>query len=170
MSAHVKQVPGVEIRYTTQEDAPFLAEWLKDPSVKDAFPMDDAFEVNDAVQRWIAFAHYRCSLTALKEGKPCGLATLYLQPYRKLAHQCEFGIIIDAAHRNLGIGSLLLEHLIHLAKDTFRIELLHLQVYEKNPAKELYERFGFKSYGHQERWLKNPDGTFVGRLFMEKEL
>ena len=43
---------------------------------------------------------------------------------------------------------------MHLAKDQFRIELLHLQVYSENPAIHLYERMGFKEFGRQIAWIK----------------
>lgn len=159
---------GLDMRYTEVGDAPFLRDWLLDPSNAKWFPMDDPIEIDDAVSRWIGFYRYRCSLTATMDGVPCGMATLYLQPYRKLAHQCEFGIIVAPNHRNKGIGSDLIKNITHLAKDQFKIELLHLQVYADNPAVHLYERFGFKEFGNQTHWIKERDGTYVGRLFMEK--
>ena len=77
-----------------------------EPGVMRWFPMDDEVEIDDAVMRWIAFYRYKCSLTALpRMAFLAELATLYLQPYRKLAHQCEFGIIVGDEYRNQGIGS-----------------------------------------------------------------
>lgn len=164
----------IDIRYTEPSDAKYLKEWLMDPTVGRWFPMFDELEIDDAVARWIGFSRYRCSLTAVKDGVPCGLTTLYLQPYRKLAHQCEFGIIVGGQYRGQGIGSLLLKNLIHLAKGTFHIELLHLQVYAGNPAVRFYTRFGFKEFGNQTHWIKeiDKDGNpfYVGRLFMERFL
>jgi len=160
-------VPGFDIRYTEPGDAKYLKEWLMDPQVGRWFPMLDELEIDDAVNRWIGFCRYKCSLTATMNGIPVGLTTLYLQPYRKLAHQCEFGIIVDGEQRNKGIGTHLMKNLIHLAKTNFRIELLHLQVYQDNPAKRLYERFGFTSFGVQTKWIKEPSGEYVAREFME---
>jgi putative acetyltransferase len=159
---------GLEMRYTEFSDAPYLKEWLSDPQVTHWFPMDDNVEIDDGVNRWIGFARYRCSLTALLNGVPCGIATLFLQPYRKLAHQCEFGIIVSPQYRDQGIGSDLIKNIIHLGRDYFKIELLHLQVYAKNPAVNLYKRFGFQEFGHQKHWIKERNGEYVGRLFMEK--
>lgn len=163
-------IPGLDFRYTAIDDGKYLKDWLMDPSVKRWFPMADEIEIDDAVGRWIGFARYRCSLTALLDGVPCGLSTLYLQPYKKLAHQCEFGIIVGSGSRGKGIGSHLLNHLMHLAKVQFHIELLHLQVYAENPAKKLYERFGFVEFGRQNQWIKEDDGSYTGRIFMEKFL
>lgn len=161
---------SLEIRYTDMSDARYLKEWLLEPSIARWFPMDDLVEIDDAVHRWIGFSRYKCSLTAVKEGIPCGISTLYLQPYRKLAHQCEFGIIVGKDFRGQGVGSELLKNLIHLAKTQFNIELLHLQVYSENPAIRLYSRFDFKEFGRQTHWIKERDGTYTGRVFMEKYL
>lgn len=170
MEEEKKVIAGFDIRYTEPADAPYLKEWLLDPSVAFCFPMDDTPEVEDAVARWISFSRYKCSLTGLMDGVPCGIVTLYLQPYRKLAHQCEFGIIVSPQFRNRGVGSDLIKNIIHLAKEYFHIELLHLQVYAGNPAIRLYERFGFQEFGCQTRWIKEKDGTYTGRIFMEKQI
>jgi GNAT superfamily N-acetyltransferase len=159
-----------QIRFTEIADGKFLKEWLEDDGVNRWFPMYDAPEIEDAVQRWVGFSRYRCSLTAVIDSVPKGIATLYLQPYRKLAHQCEFGIIVAPDARNQGIGNFLLEQLEKLAKDTFKIELIHLQVYQDNPAKHLYERRGYKTFGDQSKWIKEINGTYTGRTFMEKSL
>lgn len=160
----------LEIRYSELSDGRYLKEWLTDPSVARWFPMDDTVEIDDAVHRWIGFSRYKCSLTAVKNGVPCGLCTLYLQPYRKLAHQTEFGIIVAPDCRGKGIGTELLKNIMHMAKTQFHIELIHLQVYSENPAIHLYTRMGFKEFGKQAHWIKERDGTFTGRTFMEKYL
>ena len=165
-----KQIPpGIDIRYTEPGDAKYLKEWLMEPGTMRWFPMEDEVEIDDAVVRWIAFYRYKCSLTITKDGVPCGIATLYLQPYRKLAHQCEFGIVVGDGYRNMGIGGYLLKNAMHLAKEKFKIELLHLQVYSENPAINFYTRFGFKEFGRQNTWIKEKD-RYAGRVFMERFL
>lgn len=166
MSEHTKD--EIDIRYSDLSDGRYLKEWLTDPTIRRWFPILDEPEIDDAVQRWIGFSRYKCSLTALYQGVPCGISTLYLQPYRKLAHQCEFGIIVGSDYRGKGIGTQLMRNIEYLAKDKFHIELLHLQVYIDNPAIHLYERMGFKEFGRQTHWIKEVDGTYTGRIFMEK--
>lgn len=165
-----RTIPGLDFRYTELSDGRYLKKWLMDPSVNRWFPMADEVEIDDAVNRWVGFSRYKCSLTAVMDGVPCGLSTLYLQPYKKLAHQCEFGIIVGDDFRGKGVGSQLLNNLIHLAKVQFHIELIHLQVYAENPALRLYKRFGFVEFGRQNQWIKEDDGTYTGRIFMEKFL
>lgn len=169
MSVATQLPPGVEVRYTEADDAKYLKSWLMEPDAAQAFPMQDELEVEDAVMRWIAFYRFKCSLTILKDGIPCGIGTLYLQPYLRLAHQCEFGIILGAGYRNQGLGSILMHYLLHLAKEKFKITLIHLQVYHQNPAINFYKRFGFKEFGRQNEWIKEED-QYGGRVFMERFL
>lgn len=170
MTQEQNEDASLEIRYTDLSDGRYLKQWLLEPSIARWFPIYEDAEIEDAVHRWIGFSRYKCSLTTVKDGVPCGLATLYLQPYRKLAHQCEFGIIVGHGYRGQGIGTKLLKNLMHLAQDKFKIELIHLQVYQDNPAIHLYERMGFKEFGRQSHWIKEIDGTYTGRVFMEKAL
>lgn len=160
---------GLIIRLTEAGDAPYLREWLLEPEVGQWFPMEDVNETEDAVKRWISLHRYKCSLTAVWHDVPCGIATLYLQPYRKLAHQSEFGIVVGGGFRNKGVGGHLLSHLMDMAVTDFNIELLHLQVYAGNPAIPFYERFGFREFGRQTHWSKKGN-AFVGRIFMERFL
>jgi putative acetyltransferase len=165
----VRSIPGLSIRYTVPQDGEWLKKWLLNPSVAEAFPMVGESEVDDAVRRWISFSRVRSSLTVEMDGRPVGMATLYVQPYKRIMHQTEFGLIVDEQYRGKGIGSFLLSSAMRLAKKHFHIELLHLQVYEGNPAVRLYERFGFKQFGMQTHWLKDKD-RYVGRAFMERFL
>lgn len=165
----IQPLEGVSIRYTVSQDAEWLKMWLLDQSVRDAFPMEGETEVDDAVRRWISFSRVRSSLSLEANGKPIGISTLYVQNYKRLLHQTEFGIIVSPEYRGKGVGSYLLSSIMKFAKNQFKIELLHLQVYEKNPAIRLYERFGFTEFGKQTHWIKD-ENRYVGRIFMERFL
>ncbi len=167
LSAEEGVIPGLSVRYTQAQDAEHLRAWLSDPEVSHWFPMCNELEIDDAVRRWISFSRVRSSLTAELNGVPCGIVTLYVQAYKKLMHQSEFGIIVASGMRGKGIGSFLLRSLMRLAKEQFQLELLHLQVYAENPAIRLYKRFGFREFGRQTHWIKETD-RYVGRIFMER--
>ena len=166
----VAPIKGLTIRYTVPQDAEWLKKWLSDPSVRNAFPMVNESEFEDAARRWISFSRVRSSLTVEMDGHPVGIATLYIQTYKRLLHQTEFGIIVDHDYRGKSIGSYLLSSIMRLAKTQFGIELIHLQVYQDNPAIKLYDRFGFKEFGRQSGWIKEDDGQYVGRIFMERTI
>lgn len=159
----------VKIRLTQPEDAPFLTKWLTDPKILRWFPMISVREIEDAVRIWVGYSKLESGLTAECDGEPCGMANLYIQPFKKLAHQCLFSIIVSDAHRGKGIGTKLLNQLMKHAKEKFHIELIHLEVYEGNPAINLYKRAGFTEFGYQKYFTK-IDGQYLGKIFMQRKL
>lgn len=161
--------PELTFRFTKEEDAPHLMQWLSEPTILRWFPMIDAREIEDAVRIWISYSRLQANITAEWNGVPCGMANLYIQPYKKLAHNCLFAIIVKEEHRGKGVGGALLAELIKLAKEKFHIEVLHLEVYEGNPAKKLYERFGFVEFGSQKRFIKES-GKYIAKILMQKSL
>ncbi|MBB64954.1 MAG: GNAT family N-acetyltransferase [Waddliaceae bacterium] len=160
----------LSIRFTVPEDAVPMRKWFDEPGILRQYPCEKPSEIDDTVKRWISFYRYSASLTAVIGDEVVGITSLYLWPYTKLRHQCQFGIIVDQAHRGKGVGTALLTSLMHVAKENFNIELLHLEVYKGNPAYRLYKRLGFKEFGRQSHWIKEADGTYVGRIFMERFL
>lgn len=157
------------IRFGEESDQKYLIEWLLQPGVLEGFPLADLKEIEDAARIWVSYSKYKAVLTALWDGVPCGIANLYLQPYKKLAHQSLFAIIVDEKVRGKGVGTRLMEELITLARELFKLELLHLEVYEGNPAIHLYQRLGFVQYGFQPRFIKDQ-GRYIGKILMQKAL
>ncbi len=160
---------SLTIRLAVDSDQKYLVDWLLQPGVLEWFPLADLREVEDAARIWVGYNKYGAVLTALWDSVPCGIANLYLQPYKKLAHQCLFAIIVDEKVRGKGVGTKLLEELMALAKERFHIELLHLEVYAGNPAIRLYERLGFEVYGTQRHFVKD-NGKYLDKILMQKNL
>jgi len=157
----------LEIRFAIDSDQQYLIEWLLQPGVLRWFPLTDLREIEDAARIWMSYAKQEAVLTALWDGIPCGVANLYLQPYKKLSHQSLFAIIVDEKHRGKGIGTKLLGELMTLGKERFKLELIHLEVYEGNPAIHLYERLGFQQYGMQRKFVKDQ-GQYLNKILMQK--
>lgn len=157
------------IRLAEDEDQKYLIEWLLQPGVLEWFPLCDQREVEDAARIWMSYSKQQAVLTAVWNGVPCGIANLYIQPYKKLAHQCLFAIIVDEKYRGKGIGRKLLEELISLGKEKFKLEMIHLEVYEGNPAIHLYQRLGFVQYGAQRHFIKDQ-GQYRTKILMQKKL
>lgn len=158
------------LRYSEMTDVPHLTRWLLEPTSENAFPMQDLQEAEDSAKNWVGFCRYRASLTAEINGEPVGIATLGLMPYKRISHQCLLSIIVSQDHQNKGIGTLLINNIISLAKEYFKIEVLYLEVYEHNPAIRLYKRFGFREVGKQPYFMKNAQGEYLGKLIMERVL
>lgn len=159
-----------QIRPTVMSDARILEQWFQDKEIEPYFPMCSRLEYLDAAIRWVSFCRYGASLTAEVNRQPIGIATLYLQPYKRLMHSCELGIIVDKHYRGEGIGQALLEKLFILAKDSFQLEVLHLQVNSNNPAIRLYARLGFKEFGRHKKWIKDPVNGYYDKVLMERDL
>lgn len=159
----------LSFRATEMEDAPFLHKWLSDPKILQWFPMIDEREIEDAVRIWIGYSKIGAGITALFQGEPCALANLYIQPYAKCKHTCLFSIIVKEEIRGKGIGKALLKELIKLAKEHFHIEILHLEVYEGNPAEHMYRKMGFTSFGRQAHFIKEND-RYNAKILMQKTL
>jgi RimJ/RimL family protein N-acetyltransferase len=159
----------IAIRETKPEDAFPLTQWFSEPGILRWFPMINEKEIEDAVRVWMAYLKLGASITAEMNGQPCGMALLYIQPYKKLAHQCLFTIIVDSSYRNKGIGTELMHAVMKLGKEKFHLELLHLEVYEGNPAISLYRRLGFVEFGAQRHFIKE-EGVYRGKILMQRPL
>lgn len=160
----------ISIRFAEESDESLIVQWLLQPGVLHWFPLADFREIEDAARIWISYAKQKGVLTALWDGKPCGSATLYLHPFRKLSGQSLLAILVDENCRGKGVGRRLLVELEELAKTRFGIELLHLEVYEGNPAIHLYQKLGFVQYGIQKRFIKESPGHYLNKIMMQKNL
>ncbi len=162
--------PEVNIRVMCDADLFYLKKWLMDPVVLGWFPMSNLNEVEDALKVWQTYARQGSAFTAEVNGVPCGVVNLYVQPYEKLKYQSLFAIVVSEDYRGRGVGTRLLKYIMHKAKHTFGIELLHLEVYEGNPAYNLYYRLGFRQYGKHEKFLKEADGSYHSKILMQIDL
>lgn len=165
----MQEPPGLDIRYTYVTDTPYLRQWLNHPGVQKWFPVSEEREIEDAVQCWIGFSRYSSSITATLNGVPCGIGTLFLMPYRKVAHHCLFKLVVDPKYQHRGIGTSLLKNLKHLAKNYFHLELMHIEVFEGNPFIRLLKKFDFHEFARQEKFVKDSEG-YHARILYESNL
>lgn len=161
---------AIDIRLMQESDFTVLEAILNEPEVQTYYPMKNPREVRDALQVWRHYMKQKAVFTAEVEGKPVGMVILYVNPYKKLCRQALFAIVIGREYRGRGIGTLLMNDLIYRAKHEFGIQLLHLEMYEGNPAFSLYNRLGFKVYGEHKRFLKEGNGIYKSKIMMQKHL
>lgn len=158
-----------DIRYSVMEDGEYLKKWLKDPNVLRWLPPSEGKELEDAAQCWIGFSKYLASLTAVVNDVPCGIGTLFLMPYRKVAHHCLFKIVVDPKYQRKGIGTSLVKNLKNLAKTRFKLEFMHIEVFEGNPIIPLLQAQDFVISARQEKFVKDGD-KYMARVVMEANL
>jgi ribosomal protein S18 acetylase RimI-like enzyme len=160
----------LKIRFAEKNDGKYITLWLTDSDILRWFPMCNAIEIEDSVKIWMSYADQKAVLTAVYDNVICGSALLYINSFKKISHHALFAIIVDKNYRNKGIGKALLHEMMSLAKERFKLKFLHLEVYNGNPAKRLYEREGFKEYGTHKRFLKDANGIYYDKILMQKEL
>lgn len=158
-----------DIRYTKILDIVYLKKWLADPAVACWFPMQTPEEMELAVSCWMSFARYHASLTAIIDQKPCGIATLFLPPYKKIAHHCLFKICVAPEHQGKGIGRSLIRNIKHLARSQFHFESIYAEVFDENPLIPLLKKFDFHEFVRQEGYVKQG-GKYSSRVFLETDL
>ncbi len=154
-----------DIRFSTLEDIDPLMSWFSLPGATDDFAFDEE-EMEPALKNWIGFAKYKASLTGLWKGEPCAIGTLFLMPYRKVAHHCSFYLIVDPQHRRKGIGSSMVRNLLHLAKTRFRLESVHIELFEPSPLLSIVQKQQFELFARQEDYV-NMNGCSRARLLLE---
>jgi RimJ/RimL family protein N-acetyltransferase len=88
----------------------------------------------------------------------------------KRSHVAEYGIFIRQGYRNLGLGTLLTQAFIEIAKD-HGLEILQLSVYASNErAYHVYRKCGYKECGRLTRDIRFLGGTYTDRIMMELRL
>lgn len=95
------------------------------------------------------------------EGRIVGDCELRIFTQAKIKHRSEIGIAILKEYQNIGIGSILFDEMIRLAKETKGIEQIELDVVSTNKrAKHLYIKKGFVKVGDIPHQIKQADGTY----------
>jgi RimJ/RimL family protein N-acetyltransferase len=159
----------IDIRYSYVTDVIYLRRWLTHPGMLHWFPLETSQEVEAAIQSWMSMVRHSAALTATINNVPCAMGVLFLMPYKKVSHQCMFKLIVDPAFQRRGIGTSLVKNLKHLAKNYFHLELMHIDVFEKNPLIDLLMKMDFQQYGYQEKFIKEGD-HYLARVLLEAHL
>lgn len=161
-------IEGFDIRYSELSDLSYLDAWFSESGACDLFPFTFE-EREEALKNWIGFAKYRASLTGTLQESPCAIGTLFLMPYRKVAHHCSFYLIVDPKVRRRGIGTSMIRNLFHLAKTRFRLESVHIEIFGENPLTSLLRMLDFQEIVRQDDFF-NLRGVRQPRVLWEKRL
>lgn len=108
-------------------------------------------------------------LVAEKGTEIIGMLTVRRGSRERVKHICHFGISIQEAYCNLGLGSKMIQQMLLWAAQDSDIEKVCLEVFTHNQrAIHVYEKLGFKIEGKKERHVKFEDGTYSDELLMSQ--
>lgn len=96
-----------------------------------------------------------------------GNCSLRFYKHVKDKHRGTIGIAIDEKYRGVGLGSILFDEMINIAKSSDDIEQIELDVIDKNIAAiNLYKSKGFIEVGRIPHQLKLKDGSYLDGVSM----
>ena len=133
---------------TNADDSAFIVEMARHACVIEDWPLPDADD--EEVQGLLPRSGDIAVVAADAVGIGVGAVWTFHHNPPLLVSDCgvalpEIGVAVTPAVRGNGVGSALLDELF--VRSTGKYEALSLNVHERNPARQLYERRGFRSVG-----------------------
>jgi ribosomal protein S18 acetylase RimI-like enzyme len=115
----------------------------------------------------LKFDHF-FTFGAFVENKLTGVVTLILETKSKTKHRANIvAMYVYPEYRKFGIGRKLMTEAIIKAKEIKEVKQIYLTVTSSNePAKNLYNSLGFKTYGTDKNGLKIKDTYFDDELMV----
>ncbi|MCH9620941.1 MAG: hypothetical protein S4CHLAM20_03500 [Chlamydiia bacterium] len=154
-----------DIRYSILNDETFLKEALADKDTRKWYPPSTDSDVKIFVRNWAGFSRYQCSLTATYENQVIGMATIFLMPYVKVAHLAMLYVIVKKEFQQKGVGTSLMKNINHLAKTKFKLDSLHLEIFEGCQIEPLLLKSGYKEVFVQENFVELDDKLKSRKVF-----
>ena len=169
----LKTSKTVTIRTAVPDDAEALLEHARIILAEDLYNVTtlEEFKMTAEQERaWIQEHLDRpgqIALVAELDGCVVGLLHLENGHRKRLAHIGALAMSVQPNFRRKGIGTALLQSLIHWAEENAVIEKLTLSVFTTNrPAINLYKKTGFAEEGRRVRAIKITDGKYVDEILM----
>ncbi len=165
---------GVTIRWVKLSDAPQLVAFKKAVTSESPFLVTYPDEVEDVFEARRFISIYltddrRIFLVAEYQGEIVGMITLAGSSKRKILHKAELGISVRKPYWGKGIGSMLMNEALRIAKEK-GFKKIQLEVMENNErAIKLYEKFGFELEGRKKKAIRLND-SYIDLLVMGKWL
>jgi hypothetical protein len=157
----------LDIRYSEVSDGQHLIKWLMDEEVRKWYPPTTEKEVVDFSNNWIGFSRFKASLTAIYQNEICGIGTLFLMPYKKVAHQAMVYMAFNPLINKEEIREDLLKNLINLAQNYFKLEFVVAEVFEGSMLIELFEQMHFECFAKQKNFVKD-EGIYRSRILYQQ--
>ncbi|AJD89709.1 hypothetical protein JMA_03920 [Jeotgalibacillus malaysiensis] len=170
----MKDQQNLIIRRAIEEDAEGLRDHVKQVLAENADKMGTSpteFSVTvEEEKEWIRSHEERgVVLVAVMDDQIIGMLNFRLSSMKKFSHQGLFGMSVQEAYTNQGIGRRLLESLFDWARQDGRVEKISLEVFADNErAIHLYKNMGFEEEGRKRKHVKFGPDHYVDELMMGK--
>lgn len=167
----------IVFRNARPEDAEDLIQYLKITSAETPYLVREPEEITITKTKEEQFirdkidAERELMLVAFMDGKHIGNCSLMsIAPYKRYSHRCEIAIALYKEYCGCGIGKVMLQIVLDLAKKV-GYEQAELEVMTENKdAIYLYEKLGFEKYGTFPDNMKFADGSYIDAFWMMKKL
>lgn len=175
---YITNINGHELvlRNAVEDDAETLIIGLKTVCRETGFLLKEPEEITMTPEeersfiRWQNESETNVSLLGFLDGKYVGNCSLTGNRVNKFRHRASLGIALYQKYTGMGIGRIMIEKLIEIAKKR-GLEQIDLEVVAGNErAIALYEKMGFEKYGTFPQNVKYKDGTYADMHWMMKRL
>ena len=158
------------------DDAAQMLEYLKITSAETDFLIRYPEECTETVEQESAFLQKMVDspidmmIVCMVDGKLAGNCRLALHGRIKTKHRAGVAIALASAFWGLGIGTIMFEEMIQVAKD-HGIHQMELEVIEGNErAMGLYRKMGFEVVAEKPDAIRLKDGTLLKEFLMINKL
>ncbi|ASC70537.1 hypothetical protein XM38_014760 [Halomicronema hongdechloris C2206] len=146
-------------------------------AVGQTYPQEQSLSWTDFTHYWMkghAFVVRQCQENPINTEKtPEIIGAFYIKPNfpGRCSHICNAGFIVPPEVRRRGIGRLMGEEMLGLARQLgYRAVMFNL-VFETNiPSLKLWDSLGFSRLGQIPEAVHLPDGSFVDAVMFYKSL
>lgn len=171
----LKNQTDIKLRSPKAEDAEDMLHLLEETARETPYTGRNPGEMNMSVEEEESFLRainespHMLLLIAKLDGKIIATSHLRFFTAEKTSHRAQVALAISKAYWNLGIGTLLMEELLDLAKNrgTKLVELEYID--GNNRARKLYDKLGFIQIGRKPKAFKIQD-CYQDEILMVKEL
>lgn len=164
------------LRNATEDDAKMLIEYLKVTNGETPFLIREPEEITVTIEQEKAFIQSQnetegnIMLLGFLDGEFVGNCALNGFGRFRFRHRVSLGIALYQKFTGMGIGKVMLETIINLAKE-MGYEQVELEVVADNErAIALYKKIGFEICGTTPNAMKYKDGTYADEHKMVKML
>lgn len=163
---------SVTIRPMVKEDADKLYAFFSRVPREDRLFLRDDVSIRDVIDSWTQELDYRKVLPLVAEvgGNIVGDATLHRRTFGWTSHVGKVRLVIDKDYRGKGLGTILIEELIDIAKKAGLEQLVAELMSNQTGALSAFKRLGFEKEAVFFNYVKDQMGEERNLLVMIKNL